>query len=221
MRKFKNAISVHYRELLLLGLALIFTYIIACFLIIQKNSNRIYSVNDPKLVEVSSRIKVGIVFGGGVGLDRPSTIVKDRLDTAKELLDGGSVDILLLSGDNRYDDYNEPQVMYDYLVQQGVSTDKLQRDFAGRSTFATCERAKKVFGINSAMLISQDTHLPRAVYLCSHFGIDSYGVKAESETRKRTWVYQRAREFFARAKAVFNIYLIGEETILGDPININ
>jgi vancomycin permeability regulator SanA len=194
---------------------------LSSYLVIQKETSRIYEANDSELAFVASSTRVGIVLGGGVGLDRPSTIVQDRLDTAKELIDKEYVDLLLLSGDNSADDYNEPQVMYDYLVQNGVPPEKLQRDFAGRSTYATCERAKKIFGVNSALLVSQDTHLPRAIYLCRHFGIDAYGVKAETETRKRTWVYQRAREFFARGKAVYNAYILGEETILGDPIPIN
>lgn len=217
----KKYIVKDWKIILLLLVSLVLVSFISSYLVIQKETSRIYDVNNPELSEVASRVKVGIILGGGVGLDRPSTIVKDRLDTAKELLDKDYVDVLLLSGDNSYSDYNEPQVMYDYLTQRGVPAEKLRRDFAGRSTYATCERAKKIFGVNSALLISQDTHLPRAIYLCRHFGIDSYGVKAESETRKRTWVYQRSREFLARGKAVFNAYIIGEDTILGDSIDLD
>lgn len=218
MRKY---VINNWKIILVLLLSLILVVFLSSYLVIQKETSRIYDINNPELSEVSSGVKVGIILGGGVGLDRPSTIVQDRLDTAVELLDKDYVDVLLLSGDNSFSDYNEPQVMYDYLIQQGVPTEKLHRDFAGRSTYATCERAKKIFGVNSALLISQDTHLPRAIYLCRHFGIDSYGVKAESETRKRTWVYQRSREFLARGKAVFNAYIIGEDTILGDTIDLN
>lgn len=210
----------NWKFILILILSLVIVVFISSYMIIQKETSRIYEINNPELTEVASGIKVGIVFGGGVGIDRPSTIVQDRLDTAKMLLDKEYVDVLLLSGDNRVVDYNEPQVMYEYLIQQGVPSDKLRRDFAGRSTYATCERAKKIFEINTALLISQDTHLPRAIYLCRHFGIDAYGVIAESEVRKRTWVYQRGREFLARGKAVYNAYILGEDTILGETIDL-
>lgn len=210
-----------WKPLLLLFVSLVLVAFISIYVIIQKESSRVYNIDNPELTEIANDIRVGIVFGGGVGIDRPSTIVQDRLDTAKSLLDRGYVDVLLLSGDNSATDYNEPQVMYDYLIQQGISSDKLQRDFAGRSTYATCERASKIFGVSSAVLVSQDTHLPRAIYLCRHFDIDAYGVIAKTEVRKRTWVYQRVREALARVKASYNIYFIGEDTILGDPIPIN
>lgn len=217
----RKAIFSRWKPLLVLFLSVILVTFVSIYVIIQKETSRIYDIDDPELSEIASGTRIGIVFGGGVGLDRPSTIVQDRLDTAKKLLERGDVDVLLLSGDNRVVNYNEPQVMYEYLTQQGVSPDKLERDFAGSSTYATCERAHKIFGINSALLISQDTHLPRAVFLCRHFGIDAYGVNTKTEVRKRTWVYQRVREFLARGKAVYNVYILGENTILGDPIPIN
>ncbi len=217
----KKYLSEHWKLLIILSVSIIFTLVVSSYLVIQKETSRVYTIDDAELANIAEDVNIGIVLGGGVGLDRPSTIVQDRLDTAKELLDKGYINKLILSGDNTYENYNEPQVMFDYLIQNGVSAEKLQRDFAGRSTYATCERAKKIFGVNSAFLISQDTHLPRAVYLCEHFNIDTYGVVAKTETRKRTWVYQRVREFFARGKAVFNVYIMGEETILGEPININ
>jgi vancomycin permeability regulator SanA len=210
----------NWKLVLILSFSLVFVTFISSYMVIQKETSRIYDLDNPELANVASGIRVGIVLGGGVGLDRPSTIVQDRLDTAIELIDKNYIDVLLLSGDNSFVDYNEPQVMFDYLIQQGVPSEKLQRDFAGRSTYATCERANKIFGVKSAILISQDTHLPRAIYLCRHFGTDAYGVIAESETLKRTWVYQRGREFLARGKAVFNAYIIGEDTILGEKIDL-
>jgi vancomycin permeability regulator SanA len=217
----KNYFINNWKIILILIFSLVLVVFISSYMVIQKETSRIYEIDNPELANVASGIKIGIILGGGVGLEKPSTIVKDRLDTAVELIDKGYIDILLLSGDNSFDDYNEPQVMYSYLIEQGIPAEKLYRDFAGRSTYATCERAKKIFGVNSAFLISQDTHLPRAVYLCRHFGIDAYGVIAETETLKRTWVYQRSREFLARGKAVFNAYILGEDTILGESINLN
>lgn len=222
MQKLKKAIKAHWLELFLLFLALIATSTLACFVIIQKNSDRIYMADDPKLATLGINSKVGIVFGGGVSEDGPLPLLKDRLITAKELLDKGYVDTLLLSGDNRTLSYNEPVVMYNYLVEDlGVDPEKLELDYAGRSTYETCERAKKVFGISEAFLVSESTHLPRALYLCGHFGIEAYGVDSSGESSDGLQLGQRWRELLARNKAVFNVYVIGEETVLGDPININ
>jgi SanA protein len=145
--------------------------------------------------------------------------LQDRLDTAYKLYEDGKVEKLLLTGDNRTLAYNEPQVMEDYLYERGVPLRAMQQDLAGRSTFESCERAAKIFNIDSAILISQQTHLPRAIYLCEHFGIDSIGVKAEGTgSSLRRFIVQTMREVFARTKAVFNANIIGEDTILGEPI---
>lgn len=222
MQKHKDLIKSHWLELMFLIVSLLIITTIACFLIIQKNSDRIYSVYDSHISTLNVSSKVGIVFGGGVSEIEPLPLLKDRLITAKKLLDSGYVDKLLLSGDNRTLSYNEPVVMYNFLVENlGVDPEKIELDYAGRSTYETCERARKVFGISNAFLISESTHLPRAIYLCKHFGIDAFGIDSSGESSKGLQIGQRWREVLARDKAVFNIYLIGEKTILGDRIDIN
>ena len=162
-------IKNNIRIILLLPIALLVTVVLASFVIIQKESSNIYGLNDPDLPDLSSGIDIGIVFGNSVGIDEPLPIVKNRLDTAKQLIDEGHVKKLILSGDNRLHDYDEPAVMYNYLVNEGVSPTRLQKDPAGLSTYETCERAQKIFGVNEAVLISESTHLPRAIFTCNHF----------------------------------------------------
>ncbi len=170
---------------------------------------------------IPSDLQVGIVFGGGIDGSEPTPLVKERLDTAKRLLDDGIVDSLILSGDNRFLSYNEPAVMLRYLTDDlGVDPTLLQEDFAGRSTYETCERASKVFGLTKAVLVSQNTHLPRAIYLCEHFGIQSYGVVSEGPASSKNANSQGIREVLARTKAVFNANIIGEKTILGESIEV-
>lgn len=207
--------------LMALALGLLATYTFASFMIIEKQSSRIYDIDDSNIAKLSEQITVGIVFGGGVREDEPLPLVKDRLDTAKSLLDRELVEKLILSGDNRSLSYNEPAVMFDYLVNDlGVSPEFIQPDFAGRSTFETCERAKKVFGVSKALLVSESIHLPRANYLCRHFGIESYGIKSDGQASSGLKIGQRWRELLARNKAVFNVYIIGEKTVLGEPIQL-
>jgi vancomycin permeability regulator SanA len=210
----------NWKALLFLLTGLFFAYTIAVFLIIQKESARVYSIDSTQITELSEEIKVGIVFGGGVGDDSPLPLLRDRLDTAKSLLDGDFIDVLLLSGDNRSLDYNEPAIMYNYLIDLGVDPNKLQPDYAGRSTYETCERAKKIFNVTKAFLISESTHLPRAVYLCRHFGVEAYGIQSDGAASSGLKIGQRWREVLARDKAVFNAYIIGENTVLGEPISL-
>lgn len=195
-------------------------YTLSASLIIQKRVNRIYNVREPQLAQLSKTIKIGIVFGGGIRDNKPLPLLRDRLLTAKDLLQDGVIEKLVLSGDNRFLEYNEPQVMYTFLIDQGVDPQRLQVDYAGRSTYETCERAKKVFNVHEAILISESTHLPRAIYLCEHFGVTAYGAASDGKSSAGLEVGQRWREILARNKAVFNVYFIGEKTILGDPIKL-
>lgn len=208
--------------LLLLFLAIILTLTLASYASIDRENKRVFAIEEIVQAEEANNINIGIVFGGGIENEQPRPLLKDRLDTAKQLLDEKVVNFLIVSGDNTRVDYNEPEVMYEYLVNElGVDSTKIQRDFAGRSTYETCERASKIFGVNEALLISESTHLPRAVYLCRHFNINAYGVKSDGEASSGLRIGQRWREVLARNKAILNVYVVGENTVLGEPIPIN
>lgn len=165
----------------------------------------------------SKNVKVGLVLGAGVnGKGKPYKELQARLDVAAAALDRGDVTKLILSGDNRHESYNEPIAMRKYLMYtKSVPESKLVMDFAGRSTYESCERATRIFGQNKLIIFSANSHLPRAIYLCRHFGIEAYGVSSGVEANN-SW----RREILARVKAVINVYIRGEKTILGDPIKI-
>ena len=159
--------------------------------------------------------RAGIVLGSGVTpKGTPHRELQARLDVAAQAVNRGVVDKLLLSGDNRYLNYNEPEAMWRYLVTvRHISPSKLQVDYAGRSTYESCDRASRVFGIKSATIFSAQSHLSRAIYLCRHLGVEAYGVSSGVEANNSF-----RRELLARVKAVFNIYIYGEQTILGQKI---
>jgi vancomycin permeability regulator SanA len=160
---------------------------------------------------------VGIVLGAGITKDnKPFKELQARLDVAAKALKDGQVDKLLLSGDNRVKNYNEPDAMVNYLVNgKHIARDKLQPDYAGRSTYESCERASKVFGLKKAIIISAPTHLPRAIYLCRHFGVEAYGLSSGVDANNA-----QRRELQANVKALFNMYIHGENTILGPPVKM-
>jgi vancomycin permeability regulator SanA len=123
---------------------------------------------------------VGIVFGAGAPDHRPSPMLAGRLDVGAALYHSGKVQVLLVTGDNSRSHYNEPLVMRDYLIARGVPRGRIVLDYAGFDTWDSCVRAKKIFGVDRAILVTQRFHLPRAITLCRSVGVDAVGVGDDS-----------------------------------------
>lgn len=161
--------------------------------------------------------RVAIVFGAEVKNDgTPSVVLRDRVETAVGLYKSGKVEKLLMSGDNRFVDYNEPEAMRQYALSLGMPDSDIVLDYAGRSTYDTCYRAKEIFGVDSAILVTQGFHLPRALFLCKAFGIDTVGVEASKYYYlKRSRLIWNLRELLATVKSVWDVYLVKPVPILG------
>jgi SanA protein len=163
---------------------------------------------------------VAIVFGAGVRPDgRLSPMLRDRMDAAIALYRAGKVRKLLVSGDNRFADYNEPGRMYDYAVAAGVPAEDVVRDYAGRRTYDTCYRAHAIFGVSEAVLVTQRFHLPRALFTCGNLGVEATGFSADARIY---WSnpYYRARDAFATLRAWWDVKIWRPLPVLGDPIDI-
>lgn len=175
--------------------------------------NRVYSVE-----EVPS-MPVAIVFGAGLSRDgTPSPVLRDRVATAAQLYFEGKVQKLLMSGDNRYIDYNEPGAMHAYALSLGVPEDAIVLDFAGRRTYDTCYRARDIFGLSQAILVSQDYHLPRALMTCNGLGIKSVGVSADQQLyNSSSQRYWRVREIPATLVALIDVFITHPLPVLGEP----
>ncbi len=201
-----------------LGLALLILFTLTLTNHLQVRSYRQYFIDpatDPSPSEVA------VVLGGGILDGKPKPILKGRLDTTAVLYESGKIHKILVSGDNRYDDYSEPDVMKNYLVnEKGIPENVITQDMAGRSTYETCERAKKIFELDKIVLVSERTHLPRAIYLCRSFGLEAYGAPSIADAAKGFRLGQQWREFQASQKAFINIHIKGEDTVLGDKINL-
>ena len=140
------------------------------------------------------------------------------METAAELYTSGKVEKILMSGDNRFEHYNEPQAMRQYAVSLGVPSQAIALDYAGRRTYDTCYRAKAIFGVESALLVSQKFHLPRALFLCNTLGLESSGVEA-NQRRYRTisLLIWNLREQLATIGAFLDVYVSNPLPVLGDP----
>ncbi|MFD3874041.1 vancomycin high temperature exclusion protein [Streptomyces sp. NPDC058623] len=150
------------------------------------------------------RAEVAVVFGAGLLYDgRPTPYLADRLDAAVELYRAGKVKVVLVTGDNSRTEYDEPDSMRAYLTAHGVPDGRIVSDYAGFDTWDSCVRAREIFGVHRAVLISQGFHIRRAVALCEAAGVDSYGVGVQ-DVHDATWYYGGAREVFAAGKAALD-----------------
>lgn len=160
------------------------------------------------------RADVAVVFGAGLWNGEPSPYLSDRLDAAAELYRSGRVKVLLVTGDNSREDYDEPDAMRAYLVRHGVPHSHVVSDYAGFDTWDSCVRAKKIFGVDRAVLVSQGFHIRRAVALCEAAGVESYGVGVAAK-HDVTWYYGGTREVFAAGKAAVDVVLRPDPRFLG------
>ncbi|MCK7526856.1 MAG: YdcF family protein [Ignavibacteriales bacterium] len=106
--------------------------------------------------------------------------MRDRVEAGTSLYFSGKVEKLLMSGDNQSVYYNEPQAMREYAISLGVPGEAIVMDSAGSRTYDTCYRAKAIFGVESALLVTQSFHLPRALFLCNALGVKAAGVEANN-----------------------------------------
>ncbi|MBI4250129.1 YdcF family protein [Candidatus Uhrbacteria bacterium] len=157
---------------------------------------------------------IALVLGASIRNGTPSTILTDRLDTARQLYETGKVKKLIVSGDNREEYYNEPAVMKEYLVERGVPPENVVADYAGRRTYDSCYRLKEIFGQQAAILVTQRYHLVRAIYLCRNLGVASIGIAAD-RSRYANFIEAYLRDIAASLKAWLDIVVLKPTPILG------
>jgi SanA protein len=170
-------------------------------------------------VEEVPPTRVAIVFGAGLRWDGSAgPVLSDRVQTAVALYEAGKVDKLLMSGDNRFLNYNEPEAARQYALMRGVPDEDIVLDYAGLRTYDTCYRAKYIFGVDEAILVTQPFHMPRALFLCNWFGLESNGVEADNRYfLKRSRAFWNFRETFAVFQAAWDVLVLKPLPILGEP----
>ena len=150
----------------------------------------------------------------------PSHMLRDRLQRGVEVYNLGMAEKLLMSGDHGRTDYNEVETMKQYAIDEGVDSADVFMDHAGFSTYESIYRAKEVFGVEKMVIITQEYHLYRALYIVEQLGIEAYGVASDYHT----YVGQSMRdlrEVLARAKDFVTTIVKPEPTYLGEFIDIH
>jgi SanA protein len=170
-------------------------------------------------VEDAPSSQVAIIFGAGLMRDgSPTPVLRDRVATGAQLYFSGKVQKLLMSGDNRFDYYNEPGAMAAYAAGLGVPEEDIVLDYAGRRTYDTCYRARYIFGVEEAILVTQRYHLPRAIYTCNTLGVEAEGIPAD--LRRYTpiaYTRWRVREIGANLVALWELWIARPVPVLGQP----
>ncbi len=164
--------------------------------------------------------QVAIILGAGVKEDgRLSDMLMDRALVAVALYEAEKVGAILVSGDHGRKDYDEVNAVRQVLLQKGVPAEDIFLDHAGFDTYDSLYRAKAIFGIESATVVTQAFHLPRAVYIGRKLGIETVGQAADMQA----YIHVnrlRMREVPARMKAVVNLALNTQPTFFGPAIPI-
>lgn len=163
-----------------------------------------------------------IVLGAGVKENgQPSDILIDRLETSLEVFNEGIGNNFILSGDHGREDYNEVGAMKNYIKEYNIDEKLIFMDHAGFSTYDTMYRAKNIFKVDKAIIVTNEYHLPRALYIARKLGIEAYGVKSD----KRNYFFMdsyKKREILAKIKDYIYVNIIKPESkFLGDSIPVN
>jgi len=150
----------------------------------------------------------------------PSHMLRDRLQRGVEVYNLGMAEKLLMSGDHGRTDYNEVETMKQYAIDEAVDSENVFMDHAGFSTYESIYRAKEVFGVKKMVIITQEYHLYRALYIANKLGIEAYGVASDYHIYAGQSM-RDLREVLARAKDFVTTIVKPEPTYLGEFIDIH
>lgn len=159
-----------------------------------------------------------LVLGAGLKPDgSPSDMLADRMAVAVDLYKKGAAPCLLLSGDHSRTDYNEVGAMTDYAIAEGVPEEAIVPDYAGFSTYESVYRARDIFSAGRIIIVTQEYHLYRALFIADALGVEAVGVSADVR-KYRGQAMREIREVLARNKDFVYTILKPEPTYLGDKI---
>ena len=162
-----------------------------------------------------------LVLGAGVREDgTPSLMLNERLELGIALYQSGASQKLLMSGDHGRKDYDEVNTMKGYALSQGITSEDVFMDHAGFSTYESIYRAKEIFQAKKIIIVSQEYHLYRALYIADKFGIEAYGVAAKGEEYQGQ-TYREFREILARNKDFLSVIFRPKPTYLGEAIPVS
>jgi len=202
---------------LLIGLMLIIIVLSINFYVINSTKKQIITNNDYSKIE---NIDCIIVLGAGVWGDEPSPILEDRINEGIKLYQNKLSNKIIMSGDHGQEDYDEVNIMKEYAIEKGVQSEDIFMDHAGFSTYESIYRAKEIFKAKKVIIVTQEYHLYRALYIANELGIEAYGVSADPR-KYAGQLYRELREVAARNKDFVNCMIKPKPKYLGEEIPVS
>ncbi len=203
-------------KLAIIGLLVCLLVAIINFYVYQIGKNRII----PALEQLPQTQAVLILGSRVYENGNMSAILKDRVDTGLLVYQKGKASKILISGDHGRTTYDEVNTIKDYLLAHGVPAEDIFLDHAGFDTYDSLYRAKAIFKVKSLIIITQQFHLPRALYLGHALGLEVYGFASDLQLYQSD-LYNNLREIPARTKAFLDINLNSSPKFLGPTIPID
>lgn len=187
------------------------------FYVIGSSKDKIIADNDySKLGEIDCII----VLGAGVRDNKPSNMLEDRLLAAIDLYENNVSTKIIMSGDHGTEDYDEVNIMKEYAINAGIPSENIFMDHAGFSTYESIYRAKEIFEVKRTVIVTQEYHLYRALYIAEKLGIEAFGVTADPREYSGQ-MYREIREILARNKDFLSCIFKPEPTYLGETIPVS
>ena len=200
-------------SLFLLGVVAIFT---VNFYVILTTRNNIITIEEAKNLDDIDCI---LVLGAGVYENKPRPMLEGRILTGIDLYNNGVAKKIIMSGDHGQEDYDEVNVMKTYAVEKGINSSDIFMDHAGFSTYDSIYRLKEIFEVDKVVIVTQEYHLYRALYIAKNLGIEAYGVS--SNLRDYPGQLKReVREILARDKDLVKVIFKPQSTYVGEVIPV-
>ena len=197
----------------------------ACAVLLAVNGYIIWKVKDriisPREAVELENVDCIMVLGCGVRQDgSPSGMLKDRLEEGIGLYKGGVSDRLLMSGDHGRKDYDEVNLMKQYAVEAGIPSENIFMDHAGFSTYESMYRARDIFQVKKIVIVTQNYHMYRALFIARSMGMEAYGVASDPRSYGGQ-LLRDVRELLARPKDLIYTMVKPKPTYLGEAIPVN
>lgn len=209
------------KNILIIGIIVIITLIILAlainFWVVESTKTKIITEEQAKNLPKADCI---LVLGAGIWGNSPSPMLEDRLLQGISLYQNGVSNKIIMSGDHGQEEYDEVNVMKNYAIEKGVPSENIFMDHAGFSTYDSIYRAKEVFGAKNIIIVTQEYHLYRALYVAEKLGLSTYGVKSNPREYAGQ-AFREIREIAARDKDFLQCIFKPTPQLLGDTIPVS
>ena len=206
--------------MIIIKVILLFVFFVILFInsyMIIKSHKQIIKDEDVKLENIDCLLVLG---AGIINNERPTLMLKDRLDKSIELYKKGVSKKIIMSGDHSKKNHDEVGIMKKYAIERGVPSEDIFMDHAGFCTYDSIYRSKEIFGANRIIIVTQKYHLYRSIYIANKLEIESLGIESDARVYAKM-PYHFVRESLSRCKNYFKCIFKAKPKYLGEKISLN